>query len=105
MKILKFRKKFGKFSKFCHFFFRSQILKMDFRHENLIFFFQKKFLTRYGYVLSENMMFSTKKTLPVRTARTNPKKSSILTDQRQVVILFREGLHFSRKKTEKFSKF
>ena len=38
-------------------------------------------------------MFSTKKTLPVRTARTNQKKSSILTDQRQVVILFREGLH------------
>ena len=37
-------------------------------------------------------MFSTKKTLPVRTARTNPQKSSILTDQRQVVILFREGL-------------
>ena len=95
MKILKFRKKFGKFSKFCHFFSISNF-ENGFSSWKFNIFLPNVFsLTRYGYVLSENMMFITKKTLPVRTARTNPQKSSILTDQRQVVILFREGLHIS----------
>ena len=51
------------------------------------------FLARYDYVVSENLMFGTQKTLRDRTARTNPKISCILADICQVVPFFRGGLH------------
>ena len=39
-----------------------EILKIHFRHEKLIFFFQIFFLTRYGYVVQENKCFGANKT-------------------------------------------
>ena len=74
------------------FFFRSQILKMDFRHENLIFFIQIFFP---GKVWSYYIGKQHRRWAYLTNSHIGTDKLPRTLEIRQVVILFRERLHVS----------
>ena len=88
-KFWNFEKSSENFQNFVNFFFRSQILKMDFRHENLIFFIQIFFPDKvWSYYIGKQHRRWAYLTYHKNGTGKRPRTLEI----RQVVILFRERL-------------